>query len=194
MIKILSVWVCFLLFNLFFSTNSSYAAISSDIAKLERGEVITKRIPSLEKGGVTETQAKVLINVPPEKLWCFLEKCDNYPSFINKLESMKVIESNNEYQKVKASVKIARFLPSLDYIIIMDKTKKYRVMKFKKIAGTIKTLDGTIELKPHNESTILTYKMHVESGIYIPEFIKSRGLKKDLPEIMTNIKYQAENS
>lgn len=189
-----SVWVYLILLFLTLSANPSFSAISSEIAKLERGEVITKKIPSFTQGGIPETQAIVLINASTEKVWGFLEKSENFPKFIDKLESMEVIENKEKYQKVKARIKIAGFLPRLDYILLMDKTNKNKLITFKKIGGTIKHLDGAIELKPHNNATILTYKMHVVSGIYIPEFIKRRGLKKDLPKIMRAIRREAEKS
>lgn len=165
-----------------------------DIPKLERGEVITKSLTPQLKGNLKGAEAKVLIQSSPEKVWNLLDNQEKLAQIIPKFKKIKILEKNENSQKVYTALKVCPLLPTFKYTLLFDQSEKYKRIKFNKIDGCFNKLYGVWELEPYKNSTILTYRVFFDLGFYVPPFVRSNSLNKDLPEIMNTIKNESENS
>jgi ribosome-associated toxin RatA of RatAB toxin-antitoxin module len=164
----------------------------NEISKLERGEVITKSLTPSLKGNLKGAEAKVLIKSPPEKIWNVFDNQEKMAEIIPRLKKVKVLEKNANSQKVYTALKVCPFLPTFKYTLLLDQSQKYKRIKFNRIDGCFNKLYGVWELEPYKGSTILTYRIFFDLGFYVPPFIRSNSLNKDLPEVMNAIKNESE--
>jgi ribosome-associated toxin RatA of RatAB toxin-antitoxin module len=164
------------------------------IYELRQGKVQLKNIKetSFATGRVIKgTESRILICAPAEKVWRVLDNKENIPKFISQVKSAQVLQSGENLQTVKTSIKICRLLPTFDYVICFDRSSRYRKMAFKKTDGCFKELYGCFEFIPCGNSTILGYRIFADPGFYIPEFIQ-KLVNSDAEKIMRAIKEEAE--
>ena len=189
----LKIYLIILTMNLFGLSSDAAVTKQSDIAKLERGEVVTRSLTSTLKGNLRGAEAKVLIESSPEKIWYLLDDQEKLAQIIPRIKQVKILEKTNNSQKVYNTLKVCPFLPPFQYTLNIDQREKYKRMKFNRISGSFNKLYGVWELEPYKNNTLLTYRVIFDLGFYVPPFIRSNSLNKDLPEIMNAIKYKSEN-
>lgn len=170
------------------------AVLPEDIAKLQKGEILTKSLTPNLTGNLKGAEGRILIQASPEKVWKILDDQEKLQKIIPRIKKVKVLEKSADHQKVQTALKVCPFLPTFKYTVFIDESDKYKKMKFNRIDGCFKQLYGVWELEPYKNSTILTYKMFVDIGFYIPPFVRGNGLNRDLPEILSAIRNGAENN
>ena len=164
---------------------------SEEYDSLERGNVLQKSLTSQLRGGLKGSESKILINASTSKVWNVLDDKENLPKFIHQVKKADVVEEKNEQQKVIIIIKLCDLLPTFNYILVFDSSEKYRKLKFKKVGGAFKELFGYFEIIPHQDKTILAYRIYSDPGFYIPEFI-CKAMRGDATKIMRSIKTEAE--
>jgi carbon monoxide dehydrogenase subunit G len=184
----------FLVFMLLYITLSAQAITPNENIKLQRGEIITNSLTPKLTGNLKGVEGKILIQAPPEKIWNILDNQENLPKFIPKFKKVTVLEKTDDYQKVEVDLKVCGLLPMFKYTMILDTSEKNRRVKFNRVDGCFKKLYGAYELEPSTKGTILTYRMFIDTGFYLPDFVCNNGLKNELPSVLSAIKNQAENS
>lgn len=190
--------ILFVVLGLFLSINcllaDSSLAInikSEEFISLEKGQVLQKSISAQLKKGLKGSESKILINASAKKIWYVIDKKENLPKFIRQVEKTEIIEENNQQQKVLTRIKLCDLLPTFNYIIIFDRSEKYKRVRFKKVGGAFKELYGYFEIIPYEDKTILAYRIYSDPGFYIPEFI-SKSLRGNAIQVMRSIKTEAE--
>ncbi|MCK7470063.1 MAG: hypothetical protein MZU95_04090 [Desulfomicrobium escambiense] len=108
------------------------------------------------------------------------------------LKKVEVIENQPTQKKLKIAIKVSRFLPLFRYTMTFDTSEKFKRVKFNKIEGSFKKLYGVYELEPYKNGTILTYKIFLDPGFYIPDFVSNSGVNSDLPDVLKSIRAKAE--
>lgn len=175
-----------------FAENSGAIAVKTEeINNLERGKVIQKSLTSQLRNGLKGSESKILIDAPAKKVWDVIDKKENMPKFIQQVKKAEIIEEDNDKQKVVTTIKLCDLLPTFNYIIVFDRSEKYRRMKFKKVGGAFKELFGYFEIIPHEGKTILAYRIYTDPGFYIPDFV-CKKLRGDAVQVMNAIKAEAE--
>lgn len=182
----------FLSLSCIFSAKVSAMTISSDeMYSLEQGNVLQKSLTAQLRNGLKGSESKILIDAPAQKVWDVLDNKENMPKFIHQVRRAEIVKEDNSEQKVVTTVKLCELLPSFYYVFIFDRSEKYRRMKFKKVGGAFKEIFGYFEIIPHENKTILAYRIYSDPGFYIPEFI-CKALRGDATKIMRAIKTEAE--
>ncbi len=182
--------VSFLLIIFFSDKTFALGLDYQTMARLQKGEVVTESLKNQRhhKGA----QGVVLINAPPDEVWRLIVNKEYLATFIPKLRKAKILEKGINYQKVFMAVKIYRFLPTFKFTILFDEKNKHKAMIFSKVDGCFQDIYGSIKFIPYKGKTILAYKMYVEVGFFIPSFVGSNSVKKDLPDLLSRIKNQVE--
>ncbi|OGH98351.1 MAG: hypothetical protein A2104_10125 [Candidatus Melainabacteria bacterium GWF2_32_7] len=189
---IFSLFISFLLFiNI---TLKAEAVTYDEFIKLKKGEVLSKSLSKELKGNLKGAEAKIFIQAPPEKVWQVVNDQESLPKYVSRFKKIKIIENKPNSQKVQVAIKFCPILPMFNYTILFDTSEKYKRVKFNKIEGAFKKLYGAYELEPYQNGTILHYKIYLDPGFYIPEFVRTNGVSKDLPEILESIRSRIENS
>ncbi len=184
--------VSFLLLILFTNKTFALGLGYQTLAKLKNGKVVTEAL--LNERHHKGAKGLVLIDAPPEEVWKLIGNKEFLATFIPKLKKAKTLEKGNNYQKVYMAVKIYRFLPTFKFTMLFDEKNKHKKMIFTKVNGCFQDIYGSIKFIPYNGKTILVYKMYIEVGFFIPSFIGSNSVKKDLPDLLSRIKKQVENN
>lgn len=174
-------------------TFETKALQESEVYRLEKGEIITKSLTHSLKGNLKGAEAKVLIMSSPDKVWEVLDDQEKLAQIIPKIKKVKVLEKTPSSQKVYTALKVCPVLPTFKYTLYIDEREKYRRIKFNRIDGCFNKLYGVWELEPYKGKTLLTYRLFFDLGFYVPPFIRSNSLNKDLPETMKAIKNATEN-
>lgn len=170
------------------------AASQGEISRLKKGEVLSRSLTSELKGNLRGAEAKIFIKAPPEKVWEVINDQEKLPEFVSRFKKVKVIEKTPNQQKVQVAIKVCPFLPLFNYTLVFDTTEKNRQIKFNKVAGAFSKLFGACDLEPYGNGTILKYRIYLDPGFYIPEFVRTGSVNKDLPEVLKSIRNKVENS
>jgi len=168
------------------------ATTIKELSRLQRGEIITSSLTPTLKDNLKGAESKVLIKAPPEKVWAILDNQEKLPEVIPRFKKITVLEKTPNSQKVQVALKVCKFLPLFKYTMTLDTREKYKRVKFNKVDGCFKSLYGTYELERYPQGTVLTYRMYVDTGFFVPDFVCKSGLSGDLPDIMSAIKAKAE--
>ena len=184
-----------LIFLLFNKTLSSQAGISQeDISKLIKGDVIATSLPLESNNSSTVgVESKIFINASPEKVWTIVSDQEKIPAIIPDCKKVNILEKTENVQKVQYFLKVSPFLPTFKYTLAINNVEKYKKMKFNKIDGCFNKLYGAFELEPYKNGTILTYKMFLDPGFFVPHFVCENGIKNILPDILKGLRSKAEN-
>jgi ribosome-associated toxin RatA of RatAB toxin-antitoxin module len=169
------------------------AVEQKEVSRLIKGEIISKSLTHELKGGLRGAEAKIFIKAPPEQVWKVIDDHESLPTYVSRFKRVKIIEETPNSQKVEVAIKFCPVLPTFKYTILFDKTEKYKKVKFNKIGGCFKRLYGIYDLQPYQKGTLLTYKIFLDPGFYIPEFVRGNGVNKDLPEILESIRSRVED-
>jgi len=189
---IITLGILFIWNNLSANVSMAITTRIDDIDNLNKRKVIQKSLSHELRKGLKGSESKILINASVKTVWSIVDRIENYPKFISQIKTAKVIEGNNNLQKIDTSIKISKFLPVYNYIFIFDKSETYRRIKFRKIDGAFKELFGYFEITPYQGKTILAYRIYSDPGFQIPEFMY-KGMSKDAVKIMEAIRAEAEN-
>ncbi|EKE02616.1 MAG: cyclase/dehydrase [uncultured bacterium] len=170
------------------------ATLQDELSKLKNGEILSRSLSSELKGGLRGAEAKIFIKASPQKVWGVLNDHESLPKYVTRFKKAEVIENKPNSQKVKLAIKFCPFLPTFNYLMAFDTSEKYKRIKFTKIDGAFKKLYGAYDLEPYQNGTILRYRIYLDPGFYIPEFVRSSGVSKDLPEILESVRTRVENN
>ena len=192
--------ILLLLFLLIFllpnSNMQSFGVTSQEEAsKLSKGEVVASTLASSGNDSSTiGVESKIFINTPPQKLWNLISHQEKLPEIIPSCKKAEILEKTDNSEKVEYLVKISPFLPVFKYVLNVDQTEKYKKIKYNKIDGSFNKLYGSFEFEPYNNGTILTYKMYIDPGFFVPSFICENGLRNALPDMLKKLKAKAEST
>ncbi len=163
------------------------------LSRLERGKVIVNYIEISDNNDLEAAEARILIHATPEKVWYILENQERMDEIISNIRDIKVLKKDFSFQKVRVNIETVPLMPIFEYTVLLEASELYKEMKFKRIEGSFDDLYGVWRIEPYKDGTILTYIMYIDFGFYLPDFVRSFGLKKMLPGILKSIKEEAES-
>lgn len=189
---IIKIIICFLaIFSLNLETMETKALTPNDASKLESGNVIVRQLTP-QSNKIKSTEAKILIPSSPEKVWKILENQEGFPKFVPMVKAIKVLEKTNDFQKIQVALKVSNFLPLFKYTYVFDQSNKYKIIKFNRVNGCFRELNGNFELEPYQNKTLLIYRINIDPGFFVPDFIYNNGLNKNIPDFLNSIRNEAE--
>lgn len=166
----------------------------TDFLRLRKGETLVRveRSEGQHKGTV---EAIILIDSPPEPIWRIMTDCDAAPSFVPGLAACRVLDSGDNWENIHHDVKWIWFLPRFSYVFRAD-YQINRQIDFTKIRGDLKEMSGSWRLEPLNNGsqTLVRYKVYLNPGFYIPQWVVRQSLKKNLPAVLIALRTKVQNS
>lgn len=180
-------------------------ASQSDIEPPATGVFIELSKTRLENQKVNKIVSAIDISASPQKIWTLMTDCTAALTIVPHLESCTVISSQpgaKPYGEETPDWDIRRHV--VKYGALLPKTVSefrteytpYSMMKFHKVGGDLKSLNGQWTLTPNEDGTTtrLTYQAYVALKQPVPGFLVRRAVKSDTIKILTTLKQLSEQA
>lgn len=157
--------------------------------RLEAGEVVTRL---LSQEGGTGVEASAIIDATPEAVYGVVTDYDHYPEFIPSLVDAKVLEWESDdvcvlMEKLKVAFK------TIEYAIRITHDRRKLSTRWTKHDGFLRRNDGGWTCKPHGKGrTLVTYRVAVEAGLLVPQFVIDRLSRGSLPDLFAGLRKRVE--
>jgi uncharacterized protein YndB with AHSA1/START domain len=166
--------------------------------RLAHGQVVvatpTSIDPERPRGRI---RAAVRINASPEAIWRVMTDCESTPSFVPNLKGCRRIDAapDGSWEDIEHEVHYSWLLPSIRYVIRAHYDRPHRI-DFRRTSGDLKEEEGTWLLMqtPDASATVVEYEVYIDPGFWIPQFLVSRSLRKDLPAALNALRDRVEQS
>lgn len=141
-------------------------------------------------------RAAALIDAPPERIWAILSDCESAPEYLDNVQSCELVETldGGQAQIFRQRAKLRWFMPSFEHEFRLD-YEPYGRMRVTRVSGPFEQLDGVWWLLPESPGrTRVVYRLDVEPGPLIPNFLLSRPLRRDVLNAMRAVRERSEAS
>jgi uncharacterized protein YndB with AHSA1/START domain len=166
-------------------------------SRLAAGEVVVQAAseidPTAPRGRV---RAAVRINASPQAIWSVMTDCNQALTFVPGLKRCRRIDSapDGRWEEIEHEVRYSWLLPVVRYVFRADYDRPHRI-DFHRIGGDLKAEEGTWLLTPTADGTgtVVEYDVYVDPGFWIPQFLVTRSLRKDLPAALNGLRDRVEH-
>ena len=161
------------------------ASSATTDARLEAGEVVTRFLS--EEGG-TGVEAKARVDAKPEEVYAVVTDYEHYPDFIPSLVDAKVLEWESDdvcilMEKLKVAFK------TVEYTIRVTHDRENLTTRWVRHGGFLSRNEGGWKCGPCGKGrSLVTYRVAVEAGILVPQFIIDRLSRGSLPELFAGLR------
>jgi len=137
--------------------------------------------------------ATVRIHARREAVWSLITSCPESVRMVPGLEICDVLETapDQSWQRIRHVMNYSWYVPKLTYVIRATYDPPSKV-SIERIAGDLRTLRGSWELKSDGDYTIAHYTVDLAPGFWVPHWIVRSALRKDLPKMLRALRSRAE--
>lgn len=140
-----------------------------------------------EKGEVMRVRASIQIDASPASVWAVLSDCGLAPAIIPHLESCRILERGGAGRwDVREHVINPPLLPKMR-IVVRNDFVAARSLTFRLVSGDMKASDGAWMLARRGGQTLLSYDAHVAPNFTAPQFLVTRSIRNDFPQMLRAI-------
>ncbi len=166
--------------------------------RLAAGEVVVQAItgvdPERPRGTV---RAAVRIGAPADTIWKIMIDCQQAEAFVPGLRRCRRVAgaADGSWADIEHEVRYSWMLPTVDYVFRAHYDRPRRI-DFRRISGDLKDEEGAWQLVPAPDAsaTIVEYEVYLDPGFWIPHFLVTRSLRKDLPAALAGLRERAEHA
>lgn len=162
-----------------------------ELTKLLAGKVLVLDSRSEKPGGTVRVRA--LARVPAETVWNVIVSCNHSFEFVDGLQSCEVIEDSGERAVVRQVTKQGWPAPTLDFIY-ESLREPYNTIRFRLVQGNLKAMEGDWQFINTPNGLLLDYQIRIEPELAVPDFMVSRSLRKNSPDMVACIRGLAGGS
>ncbi len=164
--------------------------------RLAHGEVVveaaTASDPDRPRGRV---RAAVRISAPPETIWAVITDCREALQFVPGLKLCRRVDGapDGRWADIEQEIHYSWFLPTVDNVLRADCDRPHRI-DFHRLSGDLKQEEGSWLLtpSPDGSATLVEYEMYLDPGFWIPQWLITRTLRKDLPAALAGLRERVE--
>ena len=137
--------------------------------------------------------ATVRIHARREAVWSLITSCPESVRMVPGLEICDVLETapDQSWQRIRHVMNYSWYVPKLTYVIRATYDPPSKV-SIERIAGDLRTLRGSWELRSDGDYTIAHYTVDLAPGFWVPHWIVRSALRKDLPRMLRALRSRAE--
>ncbi len=163
-----------------------------DEASIQNGEILIDFGEDRRFRG--RIRAAALVNASPETIWAILSDCESAPEYLNSVQSCDLVETldGGQAQVFRQRAKLRWFMPSFEHEFRLD-YEPYERIRVTRVSGPFERLDGIWWLVPDSpERTRVVYRLDIEPGPLIPNFMLSGPLRRDVLNAMRAVREGSE--
>jgi ribosome-associated toxin RatA of RatAB toxin-antitoxin module len=167
---------------------------AEQLRRLEQGEILVS-VNQAEGPARGTVEAIILIDAPAEGIWKVMIDCDQIPIFIPGVEACEVLDSGENWEIIRHDVKWIWFFPRVSYVF-RARYQPNRQILFTRISGDLREMRGSWQLIPAKKSntTLVRYRVYLDPGFLIPQWLVRNALKSDLPAVLTALRTRVLSS
>lgn len=164
-------------------------------ATLSGGAVAVHTIlDSKSSGGTVEAAIRIHASAP--EIWPFITECRYAAWLIPGLRRCRTLEAapDGSWADIEHVIKYSLFAPTMHSVFRAEFHPPYR-MDFHRIAGNLKHEVGSWSLLPSaDDTTTVVYRVSLQPGFWIPEFVVRRTLHDQLPAALRSLRKHAQEA
>ncbi len=191
------IWAGAPLGSLAGATEAGWVAGAEVQRRLAQGEIVVQAATASDadgpRGGV---RAAVLIRARPEAIWAVMIDCREALRFVPGLKVCRRVDGapDGRWQEVEQEIHYSWFLPTVHNVLRADCDRPRRI-DFRRVSGDLKQEEGTWLLTPtaDGSATVVEYEMYLDPGFWIPQWLVTRTLRKDLPAALSGLRERVEH-
>ena len=172
-------------------------AEEGDAARLAEGDILVTTDP-VKDSDVPLVTVRAVVDAPPENLWAIIQDCGNYAKAMPRIQASKELlrEGNREhfFAECLVTATMPFPLPNLTSHTRVEHTiepgKKW-LRTFKLVEGDYLVNEGSWTLVPYGadgKRTFVTYRLHAQPKLPLPQGLVSRGQQRALSDIMKKLR------
>lgn len=174
---------------------------NGEIKQKRGGSVVVKEI---NLDGVRYVAGEIELPVEQRRIWSVICDYDNACSVFKNLSLCKELEATGNLKKVRQVVKPGYFPFTFDYVVSI-KENPPEGLTWTKLSGPFREFSGYWKVEPLPRTgsspedrpaflSRVTYAVHLDPGLMIPEWLMQRSLKSYMPEVLNSLKRSLLNN
>jgi len=133
----------------------------------------------------------ITIQAPSGVVWATINDLLAYPEWAEGMQSVEVLETDDDDRPTKATFHIDAKVFELRYTL--SYTYQHDAVTWSLIEGDqITQLDGEYEVTPKGDTTHVRYTLEVDLTMPVPGFLKKRGARRILDTGLKGLKQRSE--
>lgn len=164
-------------------------------ARLSSGAVAVHTLVNGKPPGGT-VEAAIRIRASAREIWPFITKCRYAAWLIPGLRRCRTLQTapDGSWADIEHVIQYSLFIPTVHSVFRAEFHPPYR-MDFRRIGGNLKHESGSWNLLPSaGDTTTVVYRVSLQPGFWIPEFVVRRTLHKQLPAALRSLRKHAQES
>jgi ribosome-associated toxin RatA of RatAB toxin-antitoxin module len=164
----------------------------ADVDRLGRGEIL---ITSRPAPGAAEVIVRAVFDAPPRRVWDVVSQCGRYTQTMTRIKAARELSRKGPLVICKVTVDMP--FPYPDLTAVTRGTHVEAGHRFSRrwdlIEGDYKMNRGSWELEPFRgdaRRTLATYRIQALPRPWIPDWLRERGQRRSLPEMIRKIRSQ----
>ena len=191
------VWVGALPGSFAGAAEASWIANPDVQRRLAGGEIVVEAATASDADRPSgRVRAAVLIKAKPEAIWAVMIDCREALRFVPGLKLCRRVDGapDGRWADVEQEIHYSWFLPTVHNVLRADCDRPHRI-DFHRTSGDLKQEEGTWILTPapDGSATVVEYEMYLDPGFWIPQWLVSRTLRKDLPAALSGLRQRVEH-
>lgn len=162
-----------------------------ELGKLRDGKVLVLDSRSEKPGGTVRVRA--LAQVSAEEVWNVIVSCKRAFVFVNGLQSCEVIEDSGERALIRQVTKQGWPAPTLDFIYESLRAP-FSTINFSLVQGNLEAMEGGWIFINTPNGLLLDYEIRIKPELAVPDFLVSRALRKNSPDLVACVRGLAGGS
>ena len=168
-------------------------AAEPDVDRLARGEILVTSRPA---SGVAEVIVRAVIETPPRRVWDVVSQCGRYVQTMTRIKAARELSRKGGQVICKVTVDMPFPYPDLTAVTRgthVEAPGQRFSRRWDLIEGDYKLNRGSWELEPFRgdaRRTLATYRIQALPRPWIPAWIRERGQRQSLPDMIRKIRSQ----
>lgn len=135
------------------------------------------------------TTFAMIIEAPRKSVWEVVQDKENAADFLDGVLMSRVVEEGENWMLVEQKTKVGGPKAHYQYSV-RHQLYPHQKVEFEMAGGELKAILGGwwFFAGPEKDTTILVYSLHIDPGIYAPQFIVKRGMKSSLPKTLSQVR------
>ncbi|MBU6428469.1 MAG: SRPBCC family protein [Cyanobacteria bacterium REEB65] len=170
---------------------ADFAPAPAEIRQESRGAVTVRRAEAGRKS-LEIVQAQTIVHSPIETVWAVITDYPDYPQLFPRISRSQVRTVGGQEEHY-TEVNYPWPYRSRWVLDSIHENRSRWVLRWHRLEGTIRELEGEWELEPDGPATILRYAVRIDPGLpFVPQWLISWGTQTMAPSILLAVAHEAE--